>query len=171
MIKKIKFIKIKEKTRELTIMGVTVMVLFLFFSGCSIGKAISNTQINGNAEISEPIVVVENMPEVNLTATNNEGYYYFIVKNYNEHNNVTQIDMKYYIEVLNNTKEEIIIKIYKDNKEIKLENNKSEEFLLEKSNKQTDQYKLEIKYDKTKNTSTEDIMQDIQIKVHSEQAK
>ena len=36
---------------------------------------------------------------------------------------------------------------------------------------QEDKYRLEIKYDKTKSHSIEDIIQDIQIKVYSEQIK
>ena len=42
---------------------------------------------------------------------------------------------------------------------------------MPKESKKEDEYKLEIKYDKTKNHSLEDIIQDVQIKVHSEQVK
>ena len=42
---------------------------------------------------------------------------------------------------------------------------------MKKGKLQEDTYKLEIKYDKTKNHSIEDIIQNVQIKVHSEQLK
>ena len=42
---------------------------------------------------------------------------------------------------------------------------------MENKEMQEHKYKLQIIYDKTKNHSLEDIFQDVQIKVHSEQAK
>ena len=42
---------------------------------------------------------------------------------------------------------------------------------LEKENVQDDCYQLEIIYEKSKNRSIDDIIQDVQIKVHSEQVK
>lgn len=147
------------------------MIFILFFSGRSIGKALNSTKINANGEIAEPIVKVENNPKINLTATDSEGEYNFIVKNYDEEGKITQVNMKYSIEILNNLDESISIKLLKNGTEIQMNNNKTEEFLLEKANKQKDEYKIEIKYDKNKSTSIEEILQDIQIKVHSEQEK
>ena len=43
--------------------------------------------------------------------------------------------------------------------------------LITKDEKQEHNYKLEIVYDKTKSTSLSDIVENIQIKVHSEQKK
>lgn len=162
---------INKKRREITLICVIVMVLILFFSGCSIGKAISSTQIKGNGSVAEPIIVVENNPEIQLTAIKNEGNYNFLVKNYNENGKITQIDMKYNIELLNKEDDSILIKLFRNNEEIKIENNKSEYFTLTKDNKKQDEFRLEIKYDKSKSTSIEEILQDIQIKVHSEQVK
>lgn len=147
------------------------MVAILFFSGRSIGKALTNTQINVKGEIAEPIVIVENNPKISLTATENEGTYNFFVKNYNDYEKITQVDMKYNIEILSKLDDAISIKIFKNNSEIQMNNNKSEEFLLSKDNKQKDEYKVEIKYDKTKSISMEEIIQDLQIKVHSEQVE
>ena len=147
------------------------MIIVLFFSGGSIGKAINNTQINVKGEVAEPIVVVENNPKINLTATEKEGTYKFFVKNYNDSEKITQVDMKYSIEILSKLDDAISVKILKNNTEIQMNNNKSEEFLLSKDNKQKDEYKVEIKYDKEKSTSIEEIIQDLQIKVHSEQVQ
>ena len=62
-------------------------------------------------------------------------------------------------------------KLYKDQQEILLENNKTSNLKLEKGKVQEDNYKLEVIYDKTKNKTNDEIMQDVQIKVHSEQLK
>lgn len=162
---------INKKRREITLICVVVMVLVLFFSGCSIGKAVSSTYIKGNGNIAEPIIAVENDSKIQLTATNNEGQYNFIVKNYDKNGKITQIDMKYNIEISNKQDDSILIKLFKNDDEIEIKDNKSEYFTLTKEDKKQDKFRLEIKYDKTKSTSIEDIIQDIQIKVHSEQLK
>ena len=95
----------------------------------------------------------------------------FIVKNYNEKGKITQVDMKYKVEILNKKDDAIIIKLFKNDEEILINNNQSEYFTLTKEDKKQDKFRLEVKYDKTKSTSVEDIMQDLQIKVHSEQLK
>ncbi len=162
---------IKNKKREITLICVTIMVMILFFSGCSIGKAISSTQIKSNGEIAKPILIVENNPKIDITSKQKEGNYIFYVKNYDETGEITQVDMKYYIQILNKEDDAISIKLLKNDKEISIKNNQTEEFTLKKQQRQQDKYKIEIKYDKEKSTSIEDIMQKIEIKVHSEQAK
>lgn len=160
-----------KKRRKITLVCVTIMVLILFFSGCSIGKAISSTQIKGKANVAEPIIVIENDPKIQLTAMQNEGKYSFIVRNYNKSGKTSQVDMKYNVEILNEKDDSILIKLFKNNEEIEIKNNQTQYFTLTKEDKKQDQFRLEIRYDKTKSTSIEDIMQDIQIKVHSEQLK
>lgn len=168
--KKIK-IPFKNKKRELTLMIVSFMVLALFFSGYSMGKEYSTTTIETNAKIAEPILIVENNPIVEINGKKQKEYYDFKVKNYKENGEVTQIDLSYNIEILSKAEETISFKLYKDNEEILLENNKTADMKLEKENRQEDCYQLEIIYDKTKSQSIEEIIQEIQIKVHSEQMK
>lgn len=163
--------KIKTKKREITLMCVIAMVMILFLSGCSIGKALASTQIKTTGSIAEPVLIVENGSEIKLTATQNEGNYTFAVKNYDETGKINQVNMKYHIEILSKKDDAITIKLLKNNQEISMKNNITEEFLLQKQTRQKDEYKIEIKYDKNKSTSIEDIIQDIQIKVHSEQTK
>ena len=135
------------------------------------GKGINSTSINGTTEIAEPIIVVENNPPASITTTNDKGYYEFSVKNYDEEGNLTQVDLLYNIEIISKLDESIAVKIYKEDEEIQLENNKTQNMLLTKNKETEDKYKMEITYDKTKSNSLEDIIQDIQIKVHSEQIK
>ena len=162
---------LKIKRREVTLALVCVMVLILFFSGYSMGKEQSSTSIETNAGIAETILIVENSPVIEMNGKKQREYYDFKVKNYKENGEITQIDLQYNIEIIAKTEEAISFKLYKDEQEILLENNKTTNRKLEKENVQEDCYRLEILYDKTKNRSIEDIIQDVQIKVHSEQLK
>lgn len=161
----------KNKRRGITLTLVSIMILVLFFSGYSFGKGYSHTNIETIAKIAEPILIVENSPTIEVNGRKEREYYNFKVKNYKETGEITQIDLEYNIEILSQTEEAISFKLYKDNQEIPLEGNKTDNMRLEKENIQEDCYQLEIIYDKTKNYSIEDIIQDVQIKVHSEQMK
>lgn len=147
------------------------MVLVLFFSGYSMGKEHSNINVETNAQIAQPILLVENSPIVEINGKKQREYYNFKVKNYKENGEVTQIDLQYYIEIITKTEETISFKLYKEEQEIPLENNKTANIKVEKAKAKEDNYKLEIIYDKEKNKNTADILQDVQIKVHSEQLK
>lgn len=161
----------KYKKREITLVLVIAMVIILFFTGYSLGKGISDQIINTNAEIAKPILVVDSNEQVSITGVENKGYYDFKVKNYNELGKTTEVDMIYNIEIISNTDETIIYKIYKDNKEVPMTKNKTGNITMTKDGKQEHNYRLEIVYDKTKSTSLSDIVENIQIKVHSEQKK
>ena len=161
--------KIKIKNGKiLALIIVILIVIVLFFTGYSIGKEIINVNVNATTQIAKPIMIVENNPSIDITSIKNTGYYDFKVKNYND-NEINQIELKYWIEIISKYDETISFKIYKDNQEIPLTDNKTQEIKLEKNEKREQNYRLEIIYDKTKSTSTEEIIQDVQIKVHSEQ--
>lgn len=162
---------LKIKKREITLFLVSMMVLILFFSGYSMGKEYSSMDIETSAKIAEPILVVENSPILEINGKKQREYYDFKIKNYKENGEVTQVDLTYNIEILSQTQETISFKLYKEQQEIPLENNKTADMKLEKENIQEDNYRLEIIYDNTKNIAIHDILQDIQIKVHSEQMK
>ena len=165
-----KFTTGKIQKREVVVLIIIMMVVTLFISGYSMGKGVSETKVNANTKIAKPILEVENNPEITITATNKKNTYDFKVKNYNANDEITQIDLLYTVEILTKTDESISFKLYKNEKEIPLENNKSQEMLLAKNEKKEDNYKLEILYDDAK-AQSRDIFQDIQIKVHSEQRK
>ena len=163
-----RLIKIKNG-KTITLIIVTIIVILLFFTGYSIGKGMTNVKVNTTTQIAKPIIIVENNPTIDITTIKNTGYYDFKVKNYNEENQVNQIELKYRIEIISKYDETISFKMYKNNQEIPLLNNKTQEIQLTKNQKEEQNYRLEIIYDKTKSTSTEEIIQDVQIKVHSEQ--
>ena len=161
----------KIRKKELTITFIIMIILLLFFSGYSMGKSYQSINILANGEIAKPILVVENNPAIEINGKNEKEYYNFKVKNSSQNGEINQVDLEYYIEILNNKEESISFKLYKDEKEIKLTNNKTENISIPKGKLEEHNYKLEIIYDKSKNHSIDDIMQDIQIKVHSEQLK
>lgn len=147
-----------------------ILIIFLF-SKNSLGKQMSNTKINTNSEIAKPILIVENNPAIDITNKNNKGYYDFKIKNYNELEEINEVELRYNIEILNEENKAINFKLYKGEEELLLEKNKTKDMIIKKNEKQEENYKLEIIYDKNLVNSLEDIIQNIQIKVHSEQLK
>lgn len=168
--KKLK-IPFKIKRRELTLILVSIMVLVLFFSGYSMGKEHSIINIDTNAKIAEPILIVENSPIIEVNGKKQREYYNFKIKNYKENGETTQVDLTYSIEIISQAEEAISFKLYKDKQEVPLENNKTVNQKLEKGKIQEECYQLEIIYDKSKGKLSNDIIQDVQIKVHSEQLR
>ena len=94
-----------------------------------------------------------------------------LVKNYNQEKEVSQVDLVYYIEILEeNLDESIQYQLYQGNERLELKENKTKDMTFRGNIEQQQNYTLKVTYDASKNT-IEDIMQDIQIKVHSEQLK
>lgn len=135
------------------------------------GKEYNRVNIETNAKIAEPILIVENNPVVEMNGRKQKEYYDFKIKNYKENGEITQIDLNYNIEILSKTEDAISFKLYREGQEIPLQNNKTENMKLEKGDVQEHNYQLEIIYNKNQNRSISDIIQDVQIKVHSEQMK
>lgn len=146
-------------------------IILLLFCGYSMARFVEEFIIKGKVEIAEPILVVENNPSIDITALNNYGIYTFKIKNYNEQNQVTQTDLKYYIEILSNTDKSINIELYQNEDKIDLNNNKTEYIQISKAQKEEREYKIKITYDKNKSNTINDIMEKIQVKVHTEQIK
>lgn len=161
----------KVHKKEIFIILVIISICITFFSGVSFGKAIHNANIKSNTEIAKPILEVEKDSEIIITEDNKKGEYRFRVKNYNAQDEISEVDLKYYIEILENTLDKSIqYKLYKDDKEIELKENKTAEMQFHRDEKEEQIYTLKVEYDATKN-AIGDIMQEIQIKVHSEQLK
>lgn len=162
--------KFKNKRKEIFIIFIVLIILIFFFSGFSMGKGFSRKDVNGNTEVAKPILQVENEDSLEISNSNKKGIYEFKVKNYNEQGETTQVDMEYYIEILNDLKNKgIILKLFRNEQEIEIKENKTEKFVLDKNQMKEDNYKLEVTYDENKNTNMEDIINQLQIKVHSEQ--
>ena len=160
--------KIKQR-KKLIIIMIIVLIIILFFIGFSFGKTYSKTDIQGSSEIAKPIIKVENSSKVNITNQNKEGIYEFKIKNFEDENNINSVEMEYYIEILTDISKLIEIELYKNDQLIEIENNKTKTFNMVKDIEQEDKYKIKIRYNEKSNISMEDIIQELQIKVHSQQ--
>lgn len=167
--------KIKIKKKEFIIIATIIIIVILFFSGFSMGKAYSRTDISGDTEIANPIIKVEYGNPINITNKNQEGIYEFKVKNYEEttnlEKNITQVGLNYYIEILNPIDKSIKIELYKNEEKVEFNENKTKTFYMPKNTEKIDNYRMIINYNKKDNINMTDIMQELQIKVHSEQEK
>ena len=152
--------------KEIIKIIVVAFVLTIILSTISLGKYFNKTKINVNSGVAIPIIKLEG--EQKLIINNNQGnkVYNIAVKNYDENEQITQVELEYYIEIISKKNDDINFKIYKEKKELNINNNKTEKFLLTKENKQQDNYKIEILLNKK---ISEDILQNVEIKVYSEQ--
>ena len=151
--------------KEIIKIIVVAFVLTIILSTISLGKYFNKTKINVNSGVAIPIIKLEG--EQKLIINNNQGnkVYNLAVKNYDENEQITQVELEYYIEIISKKNDNINFKIYKEEKELNINNNKTEKFLLTKENKQRDNYKIEILLNKK---ISEDILQNVKIKVYSE---
>lgn len=152
--------------KEIIKIIVVAFVLTIILSTISLGKYFNKTKINVNSGVAIPIIKLEG--EQKLIINNNQGnkVYNLAVKNYDENEQITQVELEYYIEIISKKNDNINFKIYKEEKELNINNNKTEKFLLTKENKQRDNYKIEILLNKK---ISEEILQNVEIKVYSEQ--
>ena len=173
IVQKGKIYKTEEKTkptsRFLTAGLIIFIIILLMFCGYSMAKAIEEVVIKGNAQVAEPILVVENNPAIDITETQNSGEYTFKIKNYNEQDKITETDLKYYIEIISDADDSVKIELYQQENQIKLNNNKTEFIKISKNQKEEIEYKIKITYNDT--NSFKDIIGKIQVKVHTEQEK
>ena len=160
----------EQKNKKIAISTVIFMILVLFIAGCSIGKSITEYVLQSKAEIATPILEVSSNPKINITAVNNIGEYKFKVTNFKE-DKISDVNLRYYIEIKANVDESVKFLLYKNDQEINLQNLCSEYITIEKGKKQEDNYTLKIIYDKDKSSNVYDILERIQVKVHSEQEK
>lgn len=160
----------EQKNKKIAISTVIFMILVLFIAGCSIGKSITEYVLQSKAEIATPILEVSSNPKINITAVNNIGEYKFKVTNFKE-DKISDVNLRYYIEIKANVDDSVKFLLYKNDQEINLQNLCSEYITIEKGKKQEDNYTLKIIYDKDKSSNVYDILERIQVKVHSEQEK
>ena len=162
--------KQKNKINRVKIIVIITCITILSFTSYSIGKQITEVVISMNGQIAKPILIVDYQPEIEITESKKEGEYYFKVRNY-EVEEISQVDMQYYIEIIGEIDSAIFCTLYKEEQEIELKNNKTQEQIIKRNQKQEDSYFLKVQYDNTKTVSVTDIMQELQIKVHSEQIR
>jgi len=152
--------------KEIIKIIVVAFVLTIILSTISLGKYFNKTKINVNSGVAIPIIKLEGEQKLIINNNQENKVYNLAVKNYDENEQITQVELEYYIEIISKKNDNINFKIYKEEKELNINNNKTEKFLLTKENKQRDNYKIEILLNKK---ISEDILQNVEIKVYSEQ--
>lgn len=152
--------------KEIIKIIVVAFVLTIILSTISLGKYFNKTKINVNSGVAIPIIKLEGEQKLIINNNQENKVYNLAVKNYDENEQITQVELEYYIEIISKKNDDINFKIYKEEKELNINNNKNREILLTKENKQRDNYKIEILLNKK---ISEDILQNIEIKVYSEQ--
>lgn len=152
--------------KEIIKIIVVAFVVTIILSTISLGKYFNKTKINVNSGVAIPIIKLEGEQKLIINNNQENKVYNLAVKNYDENEQITQVELEYYIEIISKKNDDINFKIYKEEKELNIINNKTEKFLLTKENKQQDNYKIEILLNKK---MSEDILQNVEIKVYSEQ--
>ena len=133
-------------------------------------KYIQYIEVKSSTEIAKPVFIVEGTEQSKINSINNIGYYEFYVRNYNE-TEISDIGFNYIIEVISKQDKSITFELYKGDENIVLENLKTEKMYIGANEKIEQKYKLKVTYNKDLNEIGKDILQEVQIKVHSEQEK
>lgn len=158
----------KNKKRIIIILIALCLILFILklfttdtyssFFGKILGKA--------QTEIAEPIFVLEHTDKKAIDNSNEEIDYYFKVKNYNNLN-VNEVNLKYMLEITPIQDKSIVLTLYKDNQKIDLNEQKTSYISLGHSNKETHEYRLNVKYDKSSLDNCYDISSNVFIKANA----
>ena len=133
-------------------------------------KYIQYVEVKSSTEIAKPVFIVEGTEQSKINSINNIGYYEFYVRNYNE-TEISDIGFNYIIEVVSKQDKSITFELYKEDENIVLEDLKTEKMYIGANEKLEQKYKLKVIYNKDLNEIGKDILQEVQIKVHSEQEK
>ncbi len=158
--------KEKKPSKIFLLIFLLLLLLLGILIGISFAKYQSKVTGQGFASIAKPVLEIKKEQSLLLTAFAPKASYVFEVRNYKE-DELNQVDMEYYIEIISNTDESIQFALYQGNKQIPLTQNKTATIKLGKDQKQTHSYRLEITYDNTKGTLGKDINENVEVKIHS----
>lgn len=159
--------KILKITLIILLIILLILLLMMFFGSSTFSKFKSKVSSSGIAEIATPIFNVEGVNSIKIDK-NNSSKYNFSVSNY-KNTNISQVEITYYIEILNNSEANLSFSLYDaNNKQVKLVDNKSGLFTLKKNITQKDNFSLYVTYTED-STILDDIEGNIQIKVEAAQ--
>lgn len=124
--------------------------------------------INASAQIAKPIVKIEGEETKQITVLAPHASYLFSVKNYNELEEINEVKMKYYIEIISKEIELLEIHLYKGEQEILLTDYKTEQIELNIKEKQEDEYRLDVEFlGNIEEDLLENVQANLKIKIHS----
>lgn len=171
-IKKKKVYNYKDKVFKIKFSDIVILFLvFILISLAGVTFARFQTSINGKviSKIAKPILEVDKEESLVLTALAPNASYSFDVRNYNEEE-INDVQMEYYIEILPHDKELVSYELYKDDNKIEINDFKTDKIELNSENKEVHKYRLDITYNEnTDNLMKENSEHKIEIKIHSVQ--
>ena len=126
-------------------------------------KYVFENIVNLEFKIEKPIIDINSEDSKIYSLDSGKLDYKFQIVNYDKEDNINRLNMEYYIEIVSNKLNLFNIKLVKDDKEVKLDKNKTEGFNLLKNEKQEDNYCL---YVSLKDDCLENIDDNIKIKVY-----
>ena len=148
---------------------VILIIVSISFVNMSYARYIKNECLNIVQEIANPVLEVEEGKIIKIDKINNTGFYEFSIKNFNS-KKISEIDSEYTIEIISDIKDVVKFELYNGERQIQLQNLKTEPILIKGNNKIKEDYKLKIIYNDVNNIKS-NIISNIQIKIHSEQEK
>lgn len=150
-------------------MLLTIAIIFIS-THIVYAKYITTEKIRATIGIAKPIFIVEGEETTKINEINNIGYYEFTIKNFDE-TNISETGFLYTIEIISNTDETIQFELYNEEAQIPLENLKTQKLSISGNEKIEQKYKLKVTYNNANGTDGKDILEEVQVKVHSEQVQ
>lgn len=161
----------QRKTKNITYGILIFMICLLYLTGFSFAKNIEHILLKSNTSIAEPIFLVEGGKSIQISEKDREKYYEFTIRNY-EGEKISDMDLRYFIEINPIIHAQTVsCQLFRNGEEVHLENQKTELIEIPKEVKKEHQYQLKITYQQDLEKLGQDIFQEIQLKVHSEQQK
>lgn len=159
---------IKDKKKIVTVIIILTILVILLSTHIVYAKYMTADKKSTKLDVATPIFIVEGGETTKISEINNIGYYEFLIKNFNE-TKVSEIGFLYTIEIISNTDETIQFELYNEETQIPLKDLKTEELSISGNEKIEQKYKLKVIYDSSKGNGGKDILEEVQVKVHSEQ--
>ena len=156
----------KDKRKNIEVIILLLILILISLIGITIARYQANINGKAFAQIANPVFEVRKEESLLLTALAPKASYVFEVRNYDQQD-INEVDMEYYIEILSNTDKSITFELYNGENKIPIENNKTQKISLNKENKESHKYRLDIIYDKDEVKTEEDIKEKVEIKIHS----
>lgn len=161
----------KKKILKIILIVILIIIIlllsWLFLGGRTFSKYKKNINASSLTEIAKPILNVEGDRKIKIDGIE-DTLYNFSVKNY-DGSDISEVDMNYFIEIVNDSKADLEFILTKNGKDIKLTNNKTDLISSSGLERQTDEYQLKIKYHNNP-AIVEDIDGSVQVKVEAVQA-
>ena len=104
--------------KEIIKIILVAFVLTIILSTISLGKYFNKTKINVNSGVAIPIIKLEGEQKLIINNNQENKVYNLAVKNYDENEQITQVELEYYIEIISKKNDDINFKIYKEEKEL-----------------------------------------------------